>query len=122
MKTTIILVSLVICISGCCHSSSAKTQEEKLVGTWELDLGDTKAAVTYSKDHTYVASIQGIVAGTSAGKWRIDGDNLVENIEKCTLNEKIEGTEMRETIVNLGATVLVIKESESQVNTYKRLL
>ena len=119
MKLTLAILALVTLCVAC---TSSAVEEKKLLGSWELDIGvGMKAIVTYSADHTFVVSFRGIVTGSATGTWRIEGDKLITKTKTNTTNKDKEGQEDTNTIVNLGDEILVMKESETAVYSYKRL-
>ena len=106
---------------GCSRSTDGK-----LIGRWEAsfgtpDVGMATAVVTYGKDHTVVASVQTDVAGTTGGTWRVEGDEIITNVKSSTVKKANEGKEFRQTIVRLEKDLLVLKDSDEKVLSYRRL-
>lgn len=79
------------------------------------------AIVTYSKDHTVLASVQTDVTGTTAGSWRVEGDQIITNVKSSTVKKANEGKEFRQTIVHLEKDLLVLKDSDDKMLSYRRL-
>jgi uncharacterized protein (TIGR03066 family) len=120
-QTILVGVFLCLWLSACRRST-----DDKLVGRWEThfglaDAGIAKATVTYAHDHSVVAVVEGRKVGTTAGTWRVDGDKIITKVKSSTIKQANEGKEFRETVVQLKDDVLVVKDSDQNVLTYKRL-
>ena len=85
------------------------------------DVGMATAVVTYGKDHTVLASVQTNVPGTTEGTWRVEGDQIITNVKSSTVKKANEGKEFRQTIVRLEKDLLVLKDSDEKVLSYRRL-
>ena len=109
-------VVVALCVSSCGRSPDAK-----LVGTWEADIGKAKARVTYFHDHTVRANIEGQIAGSTDGIWRIEGDQLITQVRNSTLKPDNQGKEFRDAIAELGDDRLVVMDADRNVLTYKRV-
>lgn len=119
----IIFGTVFLCFFFCgCRRST----DDKLIGQWEAsfgtaDVGMATAIVTYSKDHTVLASVQTDVTGTTAGSWRVEGDQIITNVKSSTVKKANEGKEFRQTIVHLEKDLLVLKDSDDKMLSYRRL-
>jgi uncharacterized protein (TIGR03066 family) len=102
-------------------SSCSRSPDAKLVGTWETEIGKAKARVTYFDDHTVTATVEGQVAGSTEGTWRIEGDQLITQVRKSTLKPDNQGKEFRDAIAELEDDRLVVMDSDRNVLTYKRV-
>ena len=75
---TAIAISAISLISACNQNS----QEDKLIGTWEADLGFAKNIIEYSDDHTYLALAKGIPdEKAKKGYWEINEGQIVHKEE-----------------------------------------
>lgn len=101
--------------------SCNRSPDATLLGTWEADIGRAKARVTYFHDHTVTANVEGEVAGSTEGTWRIEGDQLITRVRKSTLNPDNQGKEFRDAIAELEDDRLVVMDSDRNVLTYKRV-
>ena len=91
--------------SGCGPSGNAA----KLIGSWKLDGGVATIMVTYSKDHTYVATMAGLANGSETGEWNLDGDRLMQKAKSSTIDASDVGKENPSTIVKLDDSVLIFR-------------
>jgi len=76
---------------------------------------DASVYITFRADHTLVSSGYGLGgksrADFGAGRWRVDGNQLVT---------RFEGKDVRARIVKITAKELQIEESPGKIFTYKR--
>lgn len=108
-------------LSGC--GSSGNTA--KLIGSWKLDAGLATVTVTYSKDHTYVATMAGLAGGSETGEWKISGDRLIQKAKSSTIDAENVGKEDASTIVKLDDSVLIFtsrnKKGHEETMTLQRV-
>jgi hypothetical protein len=93
-RISLVAAGMLLVFTSC---AAAPPMERTLVGTWvscEYGLGESPpkpgepiAKFVYKPDHTYVASISGKSA-TVTGKWRIEGDYLVERVDRSSKEER----------------------------------
>jgi hypothetical protein len=112
---------LLLAFAALCVSSCGRSPDVKLVGTWEAEIGGAKARVTYFPDHTVTANVEGEVAGSTEGTWRIEGDQLITQVRKSTLKPANQGREFRDAIAELEDDRLVVMDSDRNVLNYKRV-
>lgn len=101
--------------------SCSRSPDARLVGTWETEIGGAKATVSYLDDHTVTATVEGLVAGSTQGTWRIEGDQLITTVRKSTLKPANEGKEFRDAIAELEDRRLIVMDSDRKVLTYRRV-
>ena len=88
----------IACLSGCGPSGNAA----KIIGSWKLDAGPATVTVTYSKDHTYVATMAGLANGSETGEWNVNGDRLIQKAKSSTIDAENVGKEEPSTICEAG--------------------
>jgi hypothetical protein len=108
-------------LSGCGPSGNAA----KLIGSWKLDAGPATVTVTYSKAHTYVATMAGLANGSETGEWSLKGDRLIQKAKSSTIDAENVGKEEPSTIVKLDDSVLIFtsrdKKGKEQAVTLQRV-
>ncbi len=108
-------------LSGCGPSGNAA----KLIGSWKLDAGPATVTVTYSKDHTYVATMAGLANGSETGEWNLTGDRLIQKAKSSTIDAENVGKEEPSTIVKLDDSVLIFtsrdKKGKEETVTLQRV-
>ena len=108
-------------LSGC----GAGGNTAKVIGSWKLDAGLATITVTYSSDHTYIATMAGLANGSETGQWRLDGDRLIETPKSSTIDASDIGKENVRAVVKLDDSVLIVrsrnKKGEEETMTLQRV-
>ena len=94
------------------YSDGLAGNAAKLVGTWEHDAGLVTLKVTYSKAHTYAATLVGSANGSETGAWSLQGDCLTQKATHSTIDAENVGKEDVVTIVKLDDSVLIFRSRD----------
>jgi hypothetical protein len=76
-------------------------------GTVEALCEAATVTVTYSKDHSYAATMAGLAGGPETGEWKLSGDRLIQKAKSSTIDAENVGKEDASTIVKLDAVLMV---------------
>ena len=121
LSSFFVTMFLVLALAGC----GPYGQESKLVGSWQINVGLGTGTLTYSKDHTSVTTITGLVGGSSTGEWHIDGNKLIETTRTSTIDKSSIGKQESSEIIKLDESVLIVKAKDrtgtEQVITLTRI-
>ena len=97
------------------------SMEKRLLGAWEIDSGEARGTFSYTADHRYTQTVYvGRKALSGMGTWKIENGALVTTAEKSTI-EPEAGKIDRSDIVTLTDAVLVLKDHDGHLITYKRV-
>ena len=93
-------ITSVLLLSGCGRTD----WENKLVGSWVLNVKQTTLTLTFAQDHTCLMTVRGATTNSQSGDWAINGRRLIFSLPSgvCETN----------TIRTLSDSLLVIKGQE----------
>lgn len=128
----IVVWVFVACIGGMsgfvyghwCRASAKSDLEDKLVGTWKLDVGIESKMIVFSDDYTWLQRVGHLGKVGSTGTWRLDGKKLLIVVTSATMGDDEIGEESW-TVITLDNAVLVVKQPDKkgqrQLVTFQRV-
>ena len=123
-----------LCLTTCANNNLTPIPEAeystKIVGYWQVTVGDSKETMSINDDGTFVCKVQstGFLAntlsqsltGTIRGTWIITGSIIKLRITGAK-NERLENRFTSSTIVTFMNNELVLKSDNSKTSPFQRV-